>query len=494
MEKGWKNNALLTPDQMGRADRQAVKAGVASLELMEAAGRGVVEAIVARFLPTDVLVLCGPGNNGGDGFVVARMLAELGWPVAVRLLGDAENLGGDAATNARRWRGKMGAISARDDFAAGLIVDGLLGAGLDRDVTGELAKIIEKINAADVPVVSIDVPSGLDGETGRERGVCIRADLSVTFFRKKPGHLLLPGRKFCGAVRVVDIGVPETVLDEIDVLTVENGPEVWSLPQAESDGNKFNRGHCVVVSGDELHSGAARLAAWAAARVGAGLVSLAGTRDALLVHAGHVSSIMLDEVTSGQELGVLLGDRRKNAVVIGPATGVGETTRQMVLAALGSGAAMVLDADALTSFAGKSEELFAAIKALPNRDVVLTPHGGEFARLFGENAQRSKLELARVAAREAGAIVVYKGADSVVAAPDGRAAINTNGPPTLATAGSGDVLGGIIGGLLAQGMAGWQAACAGVFIHGEAANVFGKPGLVAQDLPDLIPDVLAGLA
>ncbi len=494
MENSWKNNALLTPDQMGRADKLAVKAGVASLDLMEAAGRGVVDAIVARFSPRDVLVLCGPGNNGGDGFVVARMLAALGWPVRVRLLGDVKNPGGDAAINAQRWQGEIEALSAGDGFGAGLIVDALLGAGLDRDVVGELAKVIEKINAADTSVISVDVPSGLDGETGRVCGVCVRADLSVTFFRKKPGHLLLPGRRFCGVVEVVDIGVPEGVLDQIDVHTVENGPEIWALPQAQDDGNKFTRGHCVVVSGDELHSGAARLAARAAARVGAGLVSLAGTRGALLVHASHVSSIMLNEVANGPALGALLEDSRKNAVVIGPAKGIGEGTRQMVLAALESGAATVLDADALTSFAEHSEVLFAAIKDLPKRDVVLTPHGGEFLRLFGVDTDHTKLVLARRAAKEAGAIVVYKGADTVIAAPDGWAAINSNAPPTLATAGSGDVLAGIIGGLLAQGMAGWEAACAGVFIHGEAANQFGGAGLIAEDLPDLIPDVLLGLA
>ncbi len=270
-----------------------------------------------------------------------------------------------------------------------------------------------------------------------------------------------------------------------------NGPMRWRLPKLQSDGNKYDRGHCVVVSGDELHTGAARLSAYAAFRAGAGLVSIAGARDALLVHANHVTSIMLAEANDAAELASWLSDKRKNAVVIGPAAGVGLATRQRVLATLQSGAAIVLDADALTSFADDPEILFAAIKALHKRDVVLTPHGGEFSRLFDLDGEQSKLELALQAAQISGAFVVYKGASTVIASPDGVAVINFNAPPSLAVAGTGGVLAGLIGGLLAQGMTGADAAAAGVYIHGKAANLFGKPGLIAEDLVELLPEALA---
>jgi hydroxyethylthiazole kinase-like uncharacterized protein yjeF len=292
---------------------------------------------------------------------------------------------------------------------------------------------------------------------------------------------------------VVDIGIMPEVLDKIEAQVFENSPALWELPILQSAGNKFHRGHCIVVSGDALHTGAARLSAYAALRAGAGLVSLAGSREALLVQASHVTSIMLVEVKDALELGSLLTDKRKNGVVIGPAGGEGVATREKVLAALQSGAAIVLDADALTSFAGDSDVLFAAIKARPMRDVVLTPHGGEFFRLFDLDKEQSKIELALRAAQISGATIVYKGADTIIASPDGVAVINSNAPPSLAVAGSGDVLAGLIGGLLVQGMAGTEAAAAGVYIHGEAANLFGSPGLIAEDLIDLIPDVLCEL-
>ncbi len=483
-------NCLLTPEQMGRADALAVAAGIASIELMENAGHVIARAILKRFDACDTLVLCGPGNNGGDGFVLARLLKEAGWPVKVALLADPAQLKGDAAVNAARWHGDVVAISAEAINGAALIVDALLGAGLDRDVGGHLADIINRVNERQCPVVAIDVPSGLDGASGKVRGVAIKADLTVSFFRKKPGHLLFDGRGLCGEVLVENIAIPETVLAQIDPNCFENTPNLWSVPEPDIQGNKYGRGYCVVLSGDKLHTGAARLAAMAALRVGAGLVSVTGSRAALKVHAAHLTSIMLGEVNNAGELAVLLSDKRKNAIVAGPALGVGKTTRKMIVAALASGAAMVLDADALTSFSGHSEQLFSAIKAQPARPVVLTPHRGEFARLFNMDMKPDKLFLARQGARISGAVVVFKGADTVVAGPDGWAAINANAPAWLASAGSGDVLAGLIGGFLAQGMTGRDAACAGVYCHGEAANLFGGPGLIAKDLPALIPDVL----
>ncbi len=491
---------LLTPAEMYRADALAVKAGVASLTLMENAGRAVAEEIVRRYGARPTLIACGPGNNGGDGFVVARHLKAWGWNVRVALLGERGGLSCDAAAMAAKWDGPVdelqntltlksiakGDASKGRQYASrpvaarrapqhediGLIVDALFGAGLSRDFPAELA---EGLNGAGVPVVAIDVPSGLDGATGSPRRTSVKADLTVTFFRKKPGHVLMPGRSLCGETVVADIGIPASVLDEIGSTLVENSRP--TPPQPSVSGHKYQRGHAVVVSGGPLNTGAARLAATAALRMGAGLVTLSGSREALMVHAAHVTAIMLSDL----DLSQFLADRRKNAVCIGPAAGVGAMTRGHVHAVLASGAAAVLDADALTSFADEPAELFSGISA---RTVVLTPHEGEFLRLFKDLGPGSdaKHERGRAAAKRSGAVIVLKGADTVIAAPDGRAAINTNAPPSLATAGSGDVLAGMITGLLAQGLAGFEAACAAVWLHGEAANRHGPQGLTAETL------------
>ena len=470
---------LLTPDEMYRADALAVKAGVPSLTLMENAGRAVAEEILRRFGARRTLVLCGPGNNGGDGFVVARHLKRWGWPVRVALVANPASLKGDAAQMFVRWDGEVEADVDIDIGDAGLIIDAIFGAGLSKDFPVELAA---KINSAGVPIVAIDVPSGLDGLTGRPRGASVEADVTVTFFRKKPGHVLMPGRGICGEVVVADIGIPDSVLQEIAPKTLENNDIVF--PRFSAAGHKYGRGHAVVVSGGALNTGAARLAAQAALKSGAGLVTLSGSREALAVHATQVTAIMLSDL----ELAGLLSDQRKNAVCIGPASGIGAETRAKVETVLMSGAATVLDADALTSFAEAPEALFRLIRMNPARPVVMTPHTGEFSRLF--NGLRvdtdSKLERARRAAALSGAVVILKGADSVIAHPDGRARINTNAPPSLATAGSGDVLAGIVTGLLAQGMSGFDAACAAVWLHGDAANRHGAAGLTAETLLDVL--------
>ena len=484
---------LLTPSQMALADTLAKESGVPTLTLMENAGQAVAYEVSQRFALQPVLVLCGPGNNGGDGFVVARLLSERGWPVRLGLTCAKSDLQGDAAMMARMWTGAMEPARPQLCGDFGIIVDALLGAGLSRDIDGELKTLVQAINDSAAQVVSVDIPSGVDGETGEIRGAAVDADLTVTFFRHKPGHLLCPGVGLCGELLLADIGIPDSVLGELDVTLFENDPHLWTLPSRQLGTHKYDAGHCVVVSGDALHTGAARLSAMGAARSGAGLVTIAGERDALMVHAAHVTVIMLAEIGAGTRLGDLMADARKNALVIGPGCGVGQRTREWVLEALESGARLVLDADALTSFAEDPDSLFEAIARRENGSVVVTPHDGEFKRLFGDIVG-AKTDRARAAARRSGAVVLLKGSDTVIAHPDGRAIINTTGTSLLATAGSGDVLSGLIGGLMAQGMASFDAASAGAYIHGRAATLYGRPGMTADDLPGTIPDVLADLA
>jgi hydroxyethylthiazole kinase-like uncharacterized protein yjeF len=485
---------LLTTAEMMRADQLAIASGISAAALMENAGRAVADAVKSKGPAGEVLVVAGPGNNGGDGFVAARILAERGFKVRVMLLGERERLSGGAAGAAARWKGRVQPAEPRLLQGAGIIVDALFGAGLSRPIEGLALDIIEAINAAQVPVIAVDLPSGISGDTGAVTGAAaVQATETVTFFRRKPGHLLLPGRLHCGPVTVADIGISADVLGEIRPQCWANEPPLWlpKFPRASATGHKYDRGHTVVVSGPMPSTGAARLAARGALRAGAGLVTIASPSDALAVHAKENVAVMVREIEGADALAEFLADPRRNAVVIGPGGGVGASMRQAVAAALTSGAAAVLDADALTSFTGKCEELSALIKR-HQRAVVLTPHDGEFSRLFNDISDnynvKSKVERTRLAAGKTGAIVLLKGADTTIAAPDGRAAITANSPPTLATAGSGDVLAGIISGLLAQHMPAFEAACAGTWLHGEAAMGFG-PGLISEDLPDMLPRV-----
>ena len=485
---------LLTAEEMGRADRLAIEGGVPGATLMENAGRAVAEEVARRFPDKEtVVVLCGPGNNGGDGFVAARCLTERGYKVRLGFDGDEARLPEDAGAMAKRFAGAREPL--RPDILAGadVVVDALFGAGLARPIEGKLARLIERVNASGLPVVAVDVPSGIDGTTGEVRGVAVRAATTVTFFRLKPGHLLLPGRTHCGEVTLADIGIPDAVLAAIRPNTFANEPALWlaQFPWPKEESHKYARGHAVVVSGPAFSTGAARLGARGALRIGAGLVTVASPRDAILVNAAQLTAIMVREADDARGLKSLLADQRKNAVLIGPGVGVGDRTKEMILAALGSEAAIVLDADALTSFAGDPRPLFAAV-ASRDAPVVLTPHDGEFARLFGDLASLPKLERARQAASRSGAIIVLKGADTVVAVPDGAASINATTSPWLATAGTGDVLGGMILGLLAQGMPGFAGASAAVWLHGAAARDFG-PALIAEDLPEMLPKVLREL-
>lgn len=491
---------LLTTAEMAEADRLAIAGRASGMALMENAGRAVADA-TARLQLARIVVVAGPGNNGGDGFVAARHLAESGHRVRLCFVGERQRLKGDAAQAADRWSGPVDDASPGALTDCDAIVDALFGAGLDRDVDGLPRAMIGAMNAAGVPIVAVDLPSGVNGTSGAIMGAAVNASRTVTFFRRKTGHLLLPGRLQCGAVEVADIGIPEAVLDQIKPQTFVNAPAFWgaSFPRPDSRAHKYSRGHVVVVSGGASTTGAARLAARGALRAGAGLVSIASPREALAINAAESLAVMVRSVDGSAELGEFLEDRRRNAVVLGPGGGIGSGMREQVLAALASKASVVLDADALTSFAGHQDLLAGAIRERPG-SVILTPHQGEFSRVFKEiyedHKSNSKVEKARLAAEFCGAVVVYKGADTVVAAPDRRATIAENGPPSLATAGSGDVLAGIIGGLVAQGMPAFEAACAGVWVHGDAASEFG-PGLIAEDLPEMLPRVyrrlLAGL-
>jgi hydroxyethylthiazole kinase-like uncharacterized protein yjeF len=488
---------ILTVAEMYAADAYAADHGVDTLQLMEVAGTAVAEAVHLRWPGARVAVLCGPGNNGGDGFVAARALKGLGHDVAVALAGKRDALTGDADTMAARWvqgcNGRVAPLSPAIFRKVDVVIDALFGAGLSRPLDGAVKDAVAALNSSGLPVVAVDVPSGLHGDLGQAfGGECVEADITVTFFRKKPGHVLMPGRHFCGDVMVADIGIPEEALDSIRPQIVENTPELWGsdFPWPDPMGHKYSRGHAVVVSGPAYATGAARLAAHGALRVGAGLVSVASPMDAVAINAALLTAIMVKPFAGTNGLSELLADTRINVVAIGPGCGVGLETRAMVEAVFASRAAAVLDADALTSFAYDPKGLFARTGPV----TVLTPHAGEFDRIFPGLLKRlpTRVDAVREAAKQAGCVVLLKGPDTVIAAPGGDVAVNTNAPPTLATAGAGDVLTGFIVGLLAQHVAPFQAACAGVWLHGEAANQFG-PGLTAEDLPELMPAVLTAL-
>ncbi|MFO1037673.1 MAG: NAD(P)H-hydrate dehydratase [Geminicoccaceae bacterium] len=479
---------LLPPDAMAAVDRAAIAGGCPGPWLMENAGRAVVTAMATRFTRQPVLVLCGPGNNGGDGWVIARRLHRAGWPVRVASLVDREALRGDAAEAAKAWDGPVGPLSLAEVNGASLVVDALFGAGLARDLDGIAKGVVEALPGTGCTVVAVDVPSGVDGATGAVRGAAAQADLTVTFCRLKPGHLLLPGRSLCGPTVLADIGIPDAVARSEDVGLRRNEPALWrsAMRPRTAASHKYDFGHAMVVGGLAATTGAARLAAGAALRVGAGLVSIACPKDSAAAYAQHVTAVMTKPFADAAALEAMLQDRRFNALLIGPGTGVGEGTRQLVEILLRTGRPLVLDADALTTFAASRSDLFARLHG----GCLLTPHDGEFARLFDVRGDR--LTRARAAAREARCTVLLKGGDTVVASPDGRAAIMADAPPDLATAGTGDVLAGLVLGLLAQGLPAYEAAAAGVWLHGAVARVVGR-GLIAEDLAVALPRVLKGM-
>jgi hydroxyethylthiazole kinase-like uncharacterized protein yjeF len=453
---------------MARADAAALAAGIPTETLMEAAGRAVARAIRARFRPCRTLVLAGPGNNGGDGYVAARYLEQAGWPVAVAAL-ETPSLGTAAAAAAARWHGPMAPFNEAEAARAALVVDALFGAGLTRPLAPEVTQVLRAVQA---PLVAVDVPSGLDGATGQVLGHAPQAALTISFFRLKPGHVLLPGRALCGETLLADIGLPEAVLEGIAPRCWRNHPSLWALPSLEVSAHKYTRGHLTILAGASM-PGAARLAGAAARRLGAGLVTLHAENLEL---AAMLRADAPGQLVSDATLDALLADTRRKVWLAGPGLLPHEATRAAIRAIIEAGKTLIADAGGLMAAAEAPDLLRGA--------AVITPHEGEFARLFGAPGA-DRLSATRAAAVRLGAVVVLKGPDSIIAAPDGRVIINDNARPSLATAGTGDILAGAIAALLAQDMAPFEAAAAGVWLHGAAA-ASGPPGLIAEDLPALI--------
>jgi hydroxyethylthiazole kinase-like uncharacterized protein yjeF len=477
---------ILTVEAVREADKAAIAAGTPGFELMLRAGRAVAMEIAARWTVRPVVVLCGPGANGGDGYIAAKTLQDGGWPVRVAGLVQPQALKGDAALAAAEWAGPVESLGGKVFDGAALIVDALFGAGLDRPLEARVQTVLRAAERTGAPIVAVDLPSGLSGDLARPLGHACSAALTVTFHRKKHAHVLIPGRELCGEVVVANIGLPAPR----DATLFENDPSLWTdrLVWPGVSAHKHARGRMIVVSGEAHSTGAARLACRAGLRIGAGLVTLLTPPDAVLVNGANLEAVMLRPFETDLELEDAAG--QVDAAVIGPGAGVNEGTVSNLFALARTGAGLVIDADALTVFRDDPDELFHVL----DRDDVLTPHPGEFERVFkGLLASApERITATRQAAARAGAVVLLKGSDTVIAAPDGRAVVNGNGSPWLATAGSGDVLAGFIGGLIAQGLDSFDAACAAVWMHSEAAAAFG-PGLIAEDLPGLVPQVLRRL-
>lgn len=479
------SDILLTCDLMREAEQIVINRGISGLTLMQRAGEGVAHHISHRFPQNSkVLVLCGPGNNGGDGFVVARILKENGYSIDVALWGKQTRLKGDARTVAEQWDGAVCSLEDINIYEYNLIVDALFGTGLTRDIEGLVAETIEKINSAHIPVIAVDIPSGINGDTGQIQGCAVKATETVTFFARKLGHVLYPGRTMSGSMTVIDIGIPESTLSHHKTLPRMNNPSLWTIPEPDATTHKYKKGHTLVCSGEFPNTGASRLSALGALRIGSGLVTIAAPKEALATHAAHVTSIMLRSCEKTRELEEILKDKRFNALVIGPGFGVGRKLHDFLsIICQKPHLKVVIDADALMCLAEKSDNLGTVLR---ETKAVLTPHEGEFQRLFASQPEildePSKVKRTLAASRYCKAALVYKGADTVIAW-NGQCVVNTNGTADLATAGSGDVLSGFIAGFLAQGMSLFDAACAAVWFHAEIGVHIGK-GLIAEDLTD----------
>ncbi len=538
---------LLTAAQMRAIEAAAIASGeVTGLELMERAGRGVVDAIFAEWpeLQTTshrAVMLCGPGNNGGDGFVVARLLKEWGWEVEVFHYGTPEGMPPDARVNYERWvaMGEVGRISAADFSRADVVVDAIFGIGLSRgfDIPAALNWEYHHFMSDGLwwtrevrrpYIVAVDVVSEVDADSGRalrsaqDWGGEMGAHLTVTFHAAKVGHYLGRAPALGGRLKVVDLGIrppgemswEEAKARKVQIVRKVEQPEYhhWgnslskANPEPYAQNHKFSHGHALILSGPPGHGGAARMTARGALRIGAGLVTVACPPEALAENAGRLDAIMLKTVADGAGLVEILSDTRINALCLGPGLGLDARAADLVKVALvGRGLprlSLTLDADALTLIS-RDPTLFALL----HKDCVLTPHGGEFARLFPDIAAKlnapatkgpaySKVDAARAAAARAGCVVLFKGPDTVIASPDGTCALNAaaydRAAPWLATAGAGDVLAGFITGLLARGFAPQIAAETAAWLHVESALSFG-PGLIAEDLPEELPKVFRAM-
>lgn len=498
---------VLTAAQMRAAETAAIARGdVTGQALMERAGEAVVAAILARWPGRGqgrAAVLCGPGNNGGDGFVIARLLHDRGWQVAVFLLGAADRLPPDAAENARLWarRGTVRPLAEAAADGVDLVVDAIFGTGLTRPVADPGRAVLATFGRAGVPIVAVDVPSGLCADSGRVLGggAMEPATLTVTFHRSKPGHYLAQGPDLCGALSVAGIGLPDP--DPAGLTRLVGAPRAEILAKGRAD-HKFGHGYTLVLSGGPGRTGAARLAARAALRVGAGLVTLGVPPAAQSEAAAQLTAVMLRRIPDAGALEQVLQDARINALCLGPALGLGAEQGDLVRMALTSGRRCVLDADALSLIAGDP-----GLAGLLHPGCVLTPHAGEFARLFPDLAEAlaakpdrgpafSRIDAVRAASARCGAVVLLKGPDTVIADPEGGTALHAaaygDAAPWLATAGSGDVLAGTIAGLLARGMSVAMAAETGTWLHAASARRFG-PGLIAEDIAEGYPAVFRDL-
>jgi NAD(P)H-hydrate epimerase len=474
---------LIEPDAVARIDADIAASGIPGFQLMDAAGRAVAAAVLKAFPGAlRVVILAGPGNNGGDAYVAAKALAESGCSVEI-FVAFGLPMRGDAELASRQCGLSIKDIALYAPGAGDVIIDGIFGAGLSRDIDEPLATVFRMIGGAGAHVVAIDMPSGVCGHAGLIRGAALKADITVTFMALKPGQLLLPGRELCGRIEIADIGIPAHFVKAHRSSTELNDPGLWrafDTPKSAAS-HKYSHGSVGVFSGGASATGAARLAAMSALTGGAGAVTVASPEDAMAAHAAHLTAVMLKCIPNVEMLGDWLADPKLTTFVLGPGFGIGAKARDFAIAL--AERRLVLDADGLTSFERDPDELFTAF-GQGDPHLILTPHEGEFRRLFPDIAADtalSKVDKTKAAAKRANAAVIYKGADSVIAAPDGRAAINTNAPPWLATAGSGDVLAGLCAAGFANGWPAYEAACAAVWRHGEAGNRAG-PGLTAETL------------
>jgi len=462
-------NELLTAEGVKETEQAAIAAGLSEHTLMERAGEGVMEVILEKYSSCPTVIFCGFGKNGGDGRVVARLLKEKGWPV------DVVNLE------------KLPPFEKLEKLLkqAGLIVDALFGSGLNRPLGEEVLMLISLINASLKPVVSIDIPTGIEMNSGACCQEGVRATMTVTFFRARTGHYLLPGRMYRGELVVKDLGLPDQILPPITAHL--NNPSLWndSLDDPQPFDHKYDRSPCLIIATGCM-PGAIRLASLAARRGGAGLVRVMCKQEEYALFATTAWGEIITPVTSAKEFLKWSEDKHFRALLWGTGTYPHPSIREQAITILLTKKPCVLDGGALSSFAGKTSELTSHL----HENVILTPHEGEFLRLFPHLAfLNNKAEKALKAAAEAGAVIVLKGSDTVIASPKGDLIINANAPTTLATAGTGDVLAGLMVSLLAQGHSPFEAAAAAVWIHGEAANHRGL-GLIAEDLLGEIPSVL----